>query len=150
MNELLKEEKFEINCEKNEKGQLIFKNAEQLKNIVLEVKQVLEDTVVDAEFYKEAKSVRASLNKTKKEIISIKTSFINDYVYDYDMKSKELNIIIQECSDIMDKKIKDYEASIGTLKPKLLTVTFKTYDEKIANKIISKIEKEYGVKGEIK
>lgn len=132
---------IEFKTHKNEQGMLCLDNYEELKQVLELSKTACDNLAVDSEInYKKAKKYRATINKTSKQITSLKTSFLKDYVFDYDTKSKDLNNILKETASIVDEKIKEYEKKIGVAKQGLITVTFKTYDPSIADKLL-----EYGL-----
>ena len=61
---------------------------------------------------------------------------MKDYVFDYDTKSKELNNLLKETGSVVDEKIKEYEKKIGIAKQEIITVTFKTHDPSVADKLL--------------
>ena len=145
----LQEIKLEIRTHKDEYGQLIFDNNNEWLLTLNQIKEFIKDLDVDENNYKSAKKVRATLNNEAKALTSVKTSFLKDYVNDYEIKSKEITSLVKEISEIVDSKVYEYEKSIGTAKPKIITITFKTYDQELANKLLAQGE-ELGIKGEIK
>lgn len=151
MNELenLKIEKLEIITHKSEHGELCFDNYEEWIKTFNDLQEVINPLSVNSENYKDAKKVRAFLNNKVKELTSLKTSFIKDYVNDYETKSKEITKLIKSVSDNVNEKVNEYEKTCGLAKPNLITITFKTYDQKLAEKLLAQGEK-LGIKGEIK
>lgn len=145
----LQEIKLEIRTHKDEYGQLIFDNNNEWLLTLNQIKEFIKDLDVDENNYKSAKKVRATLNNEAKALTSVKTSFLKDYVNDYEIKSKEITSLVKEISEIVDSKVYEYEKSIGTAKSKIITITFKTHDQELANKLLAQGE-ELGIKGEIK
>lgn len=139
---------MEIKVSKDKNGMLIFDNYEDYKELFNQLLEVTTTAIVDDEFYKEAKKFRAEINKVGKNLSSIKTSFLKDYVYDYDTKSKEISKIVKEISETIDNKIKSLEKENNILKPSMIHVVFKTFDQKKAEELIS-LGKTIGMKGEI-
>lgn len=139
--EELVETTIEFKTHKDENGMLCLDNYEEIKKILELSKTACDNLAVENEItYKQAKKYRATINKTSKQITSLKTSFLKDYVFDYDTKSKELNNLLKETASVVDEKVKEYEKKIGIAKQGLITVTFKTYDPSIADKLL-----EYGL-----
>lgn len=136
--EELQELEIEFKTHKNENGMLCLDNYEELKKILEFSKTACENLPVENEMdYKLAKKYRATVNKTSKAITSLKTSFLKDYVYDYDTKTKDLNSILKETANIVDTKIKTFEEGHGLAKQKLITLTFKTYSKEDADKLMA-------------
>ena len=138
---------MEIKVSKDKNGMLIFDNYEDYKELFNQLLEVTTTAIVDDEFYKEAKKFRAEINKVGKNLSSIKTSFLKDYVYDYDTKSKEISKIVKEISETIDNKIKSLEKENNILKPSMIHVVFKTFDQKKAEELIS-LGATIGMKGE--
>ena len=138
---------MEIKVSKDKNGMLIFDNYEDYKELFNQLLEVTTTAIVDDEFYKEAKKFRAEINKVGKNLSSIKTSFLKDYVYDYDTKSKEIGKIVKEISETIDNKIKSLEKENNILKPSMIHVVFKTFDQKKAEELIS-LGATIGMKGE--
>lgn len=140
MEELI-ETTVEFKTHKDENGMLCLDNYEEIKKVLELCKTACDNLAVENEItYKQAKKYRAVINKTSKQITSLKTSFLKDYVFDYDTKSKDLNNILKETASVVDGKVKEYEKKIGIAKQELITVTFKTYDSSVADKLL-----EYGL-----
>ncbi len=139
---------MEIKTSKNKDGMLIFDNYEEYRELFTQLLEITNTAIVDDEFYKEAKKFRAEINKVGKNLSAIKTSFLKDYVYDYDTKSKEISKIVKEISETIDNKIKSLEKENNILKPSMIHVVFKTFDQKKAEELIS-LGKTIGMKGEI-
>ena len=140
MEELI-ETTVEFKTHKDENGMLCLDNYEEIKKVLELCKTACDNLAVENEItYKQAKKYRAVINKTSKQITSLKTSFLKDYVFDYETKSKDLNNILKETASVVDGKVKEYEKKIGIAKQELITVTFKTYDPSVADKLL-----EYGL-----
>lgn len=139
---------MEIKTSKNKDGMLIFDNYEEYRELFTQLLEITNTAIVDDEFYKEAKKFRAEINKVGKNLSAIKTSFLKDYVYDYDTKSKEISKIVKEISETIDSKIKSLEEENNILKPAMIHVVFKTFDQKKAEELIA-LGKTIGMKGEI-
>lgn len=147
--EELQEINVEFKTHKDENAMLHLDNFEELKEILTLSKAACENLVVNDEInYRKAKKYRATINKTTKQITSLKTSYLKDYVYEYEMKSKELSAILKETAGIVDTKIKNYEKELGIAKGKIITVTFKIYQKELAEKLVA-YGKELGIEGEI-
>ena len=135
--EELVETTIEFKTHKDENGMLCLDNYEEIKKILELSKTACDNLAVENEItYKQAKKYRATINKTSKQITSLKTSFLKDYVFDYDTKSKELNNLLKETGSVVDEKIKEYEKKIGIAKQEIITVTFKTHDPSVADKLL--------------
>ena len=111
----LQEIKLEIRTHKDEYGQLIFDNNNEWLLTLNQIKEFINDLDVDENNYKSAKKVRATLNNEAKALTSVKTSFLKDYVNDYEIKSKEITSLVKEISEIVDSKVYEYEKSISKL-----------------------------------
>lgn len=135
--EELVETVIEFKTHKDENGMLCLDNYEEIKKILELSKTACDNLAVENEItYKQAKKYRATINKTSKQITSLKTSFLKDYVFDYDTKSKELNNLLKETGSVVDEKVKEYEKKIGIAKQEIITVTFKTHDPSVADKLL--------------
>ena len=135
--EELVETVIEFKTHKDENGMLCLDNYEEIKKILELSKTACDNLAVENEItYKQAKKYRATINKTSKQITSLKTSFLKDYVFDYDTKSKELNNLLKETGNVVDEKVKEYEKKIGIAKQEIITVTFKTHDPSVADKLL--------------
>lgn len=147
--EELKEIEIEFKTHKSESGMLCLDNYEEILSVLTTTQKVVEGLNVDLFNYKQAKKYRATLNNTVKQLTSLKTSFLKDYVWDYDTKSKELTKILKETSEKVDEKVKKYEEENGLLKPALLTLTVKSYDKEKLEKLVE-YAKTLELLGEIK
>lgn len=135
--EELVETVIEFKTHKDENGMLCLDNYKEIKKILELSKTACDNLAVENEItYKQAKKYRATINKTSKQITSLKTSFLKDYVFDYDTKSKELNNLLKETGSVVDEKVKEYEKKIGIAKQEIITVTFKTHDPSVADKLL--------------
>jgi len=105
-------------------------NYEEIKNWVTEKAQEYKSLVYTEENMATAKTDRATLNKVAKAIndekIRVKKEFLKPFE-DFESKCKELQTIISDASNHIDKQVKEYELKEQAEKEELIKNTFDSY-----------------------
>lgn len=97
------------------------------------------ETISNDEDNRKAKATRATLNAIARQISDKRISSIDDFTSDFQEKMKLLTSIFKDKADELKKPIDDYANRLA--KPKVIVITCKTYDRKVADKLFAYCEK---------
>lgn len=93
------------------------------------VPEIIQDDATN----KECKANRAKLNAAAKMVSDKRISEVRDFTSSFEEQMKKIEQVFQDKADEYKKPIDDY--ANRTPKPKIITITVKTYDPKVAETI---------------